>query len=58
MELMRSCGQRIVIFGVAVPVPVLAYVDNCPTLCIANNPILHERTEHIEADCCFMREKG
>ena len=32
------------------------YYDNRATIYIANNPISHERTKHIEVDCHFLRD--
>nr|GEU94285.1 zinc finger, CCHC-type [Tanacetum cinerariifolium] len=42
---------------VIVPTPSLVMCDNVSTIALANNPIHHARTKHIEIDCHFVRDK-
>ena len=42
-------------FSVPKPIPLLC--DNTSAIQIAENPILHERTKHIELDCHLVRDK-
>jgi hypothetical protein len=43
--------------GQLVNVPVVIYCDNISSILLANNPIYHARTKHIEVHYHFIREK-
>jgi hypothetical protein len=37
--------------------PIIIYCDNISSILLANNPIYHARTKHIEVQYHFIREK-
>jgi len=43
--------------GQSVDAPVIIYCDNISSILLANNPIYHVRTKHIEVHYEFIREK-
>ncbi len=38
--------------------PVVIYCDNINSILLANNPVYHARTKHIEVHYHFIREKN
>ncbi|CAL1404860.1 unnamed protein product [Linum trigynum] len=44
-------------FGQEHPDPIKVFCDNSSAIHIAENPIFHERTKHIEVDCHVTRER-
>ncbi|GJR39330.1 retrovirus-related pol polyprotein from transposon TNT 1-94 [Tanacetum coccineum] len=43
--------------GINIPTSTLVMCDNASTIALANNPVQHARTKHIEMDCHFVRDK-
>ncbi len=37
--------------------PIVIYCDNISSILLANNPVYHARTKHIEVHYHFIREK-
>ena len=42
---------------ISTPTPIKVYCDNKAAISIAHNPILHDRTKHVEVDKHFIKEK-
>ncbi|PKU78730.1 Retrovirus-related Pol polyprotein from transposon TNT 1-94 [Dendrobium catenatum] len=43
-------------FRISSPQPTVIFCDNTSAIALANNPVFHARTKHIEVDCHFIRE--
>ena len=37
--------------------PMILYSDSTSAIKLANNPVYHEKTKHVEVDCLFIQEK-
>ena len=42
---------------VPINLPISVYSDSNSAIQLANNPVFHERTKHIEINCHFIRDK-
>ena len=42
---------------IAGPTPMKVYCDNKAAISIAHNPVLHDRTKHVEVDKHFIKER-
>ena len=54
---MQWLSELIKELGVQIPMPMEVYYDNKSAIYIAENPVFHERTKHIEIDCHVTRER-
>jgi hypothetical protein len=43
--------------GLLLDAPIVIYCDNISNILLANNPVYHARTKHIEVHYHFIREK-
>ncbi|PKU75882.1 Retrovirus-related Pol polyprotein from transposon TNT 1-94 [Dendrobium catenatum] len=43
-------------FHIPQTIPTTIYCDNTSAIALANNPVYHARTKHIDVDCHFIRD--
>ena len=55
-EILWLCGFLFDL-GFAQSTPTPLHADNTSAIYITENPVLHERTKHIEVDCHFIRDE-
>uniref|UniRef100_A0A3Q7J7B5 Reverse transcriptase Ty1/copia-type domain-containing protein n=1 Tax=Solanum lycopersicum TaxID=4081 RepID=A0A3Q7J7B5_SOLLC len=55
----ESCWLRNLLLELNFPIQqaTLVYCDNVSAICLAGNPVQHQRTKHIEMDIHFVQEK-
>ncbi|KAM1099692.1 hypothetical protein ACFX15_006016 [Malus domestica] len=49
--------QLLQFMNVSVPSPAILYCDNLSAIALAYNPVMHQRTKHIDIDVHFVRER-
>ena len=42
---------------ITAPVPIPQHCDNCAAKHIAENPVFHNRTKHLDLDCHYARDR-
>ena len=55
-KIMWIC-QLLMAVGIETSVPIKLWCDSQTVMHLASNPIIHERTKHIEMNYHFFREK-
>ena len=48
--------QHFKVLGIDVNLPVVIGIDNQATIALAKNPVLHEKTKHIDTRHHFIRQ--
>ena len=56
MAFVKFCGLNSYLKTTS-PLPMKIFCDNKAAIAIAYNPVLHDRTKHVEVDKHFIKEK-